>query len=114
MKYNYSDSTCHAHYAGEVWEAADLMDALLGDETVGEELDDPVTPVSAFAMPPLESRGLIPHISIRTRQASLLRRTEAVARMSTALKLGPAPQDPRTRRIVGEHYEASSINTFST
>ena len=88
MKYNDSDSTRHAHYAREVWEAADLMDALPRDEIVGEELDDHVTLVSAFALPSLESRGLIPHISIRTRQASLFRRTAPAARLSSAQEFG--------------------------
>lgn len=96
MKYNDVDSARHVHYAGEVWEAADLMNAQLGDESVGEDLDEPATPISAFAMPTTESKGLTPHISIRTRQSSLLRRTKAAAKLSTALELGPPTQDPRT------------------
>ena len=59
----------HAHYDGEVWEAAELMEAQLGDEFVGEELKDPAPPVFAFAaLSPISP----PHISILTRSASLL------------------------------------------
>lgn len=41
MRYDVLKEVRHAHYSGEVWLAADLMDAQLGDESAKEELGEP-------------------------------------------------------------------------
>ena len=97
MRYDVPEDVRHAHYSGEVWEAADLMDAQLGDESSAEELEDPPLISPAFAATIIPISPSTPHISRVTRHASLLRRATTAARLTVAMEGGLPPQEPRTR-----------------
>ena len=135
------DSPLTANFVGEVTEAADLMEAQLGEEELEETLDleeesegdltsshaaGPSSLLPAPAAGPAPSRPppslshtpelshRPPHISIFTRRATQARWADAVTRLAAAVDLNLPVQDPQTRWVAGEHFGAHPVGTQPT
>ena len=108
----------HGYMLGLVENAADLQDALLGDESMEEHLEEKVNfmehTVSTTVPIKIPSTTVFATLSspiLTTNVSSVHRRHEAEARLNATLKKTIKPIPPRTKWIGDANYGAFPIST---